>query len=148
MKGIHSTQFHCYISFLSLVLFTTCFLSSQGQLLDSHKCQLFCLHATCLFKWWTPVSSSEAAICRFCLSISLQIPQISVCPVKALPFLIQFHPNFQELFVCIYPIPPEHDMTQGQFLSKIKLVWIQSFPSPQLVAISKLNSPVCLTIYS
>ena len=26
--------------------------------------------------------------------------------------------------------------TQGQFLSKVQLVWIQSFPSPRLVALS------------
>ena len=75
-KGIYSTQLHCHISFLSFVWLTTCFLPSQGWLLDSCKCRLFCLHiqyAThCLFEQRTPVSSSEAAVCRFCLSISLQ----------------------------------------------------------------------------
>ena len=50
MKGIHSTQLRCYISFLLFVRFTTCFSSSRGRLLDSHKHRLFCLHiqhATC-----------------------------------------------------------------------------------------------------
>ena len=51
------------------------FLSSQGQLLDSRKRRLFCLHiqhtTCCLFKRLTPVGSSEAAVCGFCLSISL-----------------------------------------------------------------------------
>ena len=66
-------QLHCHISFLLFI----CFLSSQRWLLDSCKRQLFCLHiqqAThCLFEWWTLVGSSEAAVCGFCLSISLQL---------------------------------------------------------------------------
>ena len=64
--------FHFSHSFGSL----PAFLSSLGWLLDSRKCRLFCLyiqHTTrCLFEWWTLVGSSEAAICRFCFSISLQ----------------------------------------------------------------------------
>ena len=36
----------------------------------------------------------------------------------------------------IYPNPPlGQDMTQGQFLSGVYQVWIQSFPSPRLVAL-------------
>ena len=75
MKGIHSTQLHCHISFLSFVRLTACFLSSRGRLLDSRKRRLFCLHiqhaTRCLFERRTPVSSSEAAVYGFCLSISL-----------------------------------------------------------------------------
>ncbi len=40
------------------------------------------------------------------------------------------------------PTPPlGQDMTQGQFLSRVLQVWIQSFPSPRLVAFfsSKVN---------
>ena len=69
------TQLFCHISFLLFVQLTTCFLSSHGWLLDSCKHQLFCLHiqhATRLFEQQTPVGSSEAAVCGFCLSISLQ----------------------------------------------------------------------------
>ena len=33
------------------------------------------------------------------------------------------------------------------FLSRVKLVWIQSFPSPRLAAISKLKNSVFLSIY-
>ena len=48
MKGIHSTQLRCHISFLSFVpahhLFLFCFFSSREQLLDSRKCRLFRLH--------------------------------------------------------------------------------------------------------
>ena len=77
MKGIHSTQLCCHISFLSFVQLTTCFLSNQRQLLNSRKCQLFCLHIQHtthgLFEQRTLVSSSEAAVCRFCLLISLQL---------------------------------------------------------------------------
>ena len=46
------------------------------------------------------------------------------------------------------PIPPlGRDMTQGQFLSGVEQVWIQSFPSPRLVASSRLKNRVCSTIY-
>ena len=79
-KGIHSTQLHCYISFLSFVRLTTCFfcffLSSRGRLLDSHKRRLLCLHiqhaTRCLFERRIPVSLSEAAVSGFYLSISPQ----------------------------------------------------------------------------
>ena len=78
MKGIQSTQLHCHISFLSFVRLTTCFfLSCWGWLLDSRKLRLFCLHIQhairYLFEWRIPVGSSEAAVCRFCLSISLHL---------------------------------------------------------------------------
>ena len=46
------------------------------------------------------------------------------------------------------PTPPlEQDMTQGQFLSGVLQVWIQSFPSPRLVASPRLKNSVCPTIY-
>ena len=49
----------------------------------------------------------------------------------------------------IYPTPPlGQDMTQGQFLSGVQQVWIQSFPSPRLVASPRLKNPVCPTIYA
>ena len=48
----------------------------------------------------------------------------------------------------IYPTPPlGQDMTQGQFLSGVWQVWIQSFPSPRLVAPPRLKNLVCPTIY-
>ena len=40
----------------------------------------------------------------------------------------------------------EQDETQGQFLSRVKL--IQRFPSPRLVIILRFKSPVCSTIYT
>ena len=41
----------------------------------------------------------------------------------------------------IYPTPPlGQDMTQGQFLSVVKQVWIQSFPSPRLLASPRLKN--------
>ena len=40
----------------------------------------------------------------------------------------------------------EQDVTQGQFLSRVQLVWIQ-FPSPKLVTSLRLKHPVCLIIY-
>ena len=77
MKGIQFTQLRSHISFLSFIHLTTCFLSSCRWLLDSYKCWLFCLHIQhtthCLFEQQTLFGSSEAAVCRFCLSISLQL---------------------------------------------------------------------------
>ena len=51
--------------------------------------------------------------------------------------------------VCVYlPTPPlGQDMTQGQFLSGVHQVWIQSFPSPWLVASPRLKNLVCPTLY-
>ena len=43
--------------------------------------------------------------------------------------------------------PLGQDMTQGQFLSGVSQVWIQSFPSSRLVASSRLKNLVCPTIY-
>ena len=46
------------------------------------------------------------------------------------------------------PTPPlGQDMTEGQFLSGVSQVWIQSFPSPRLVASPRLKNPDCPTIY-
>ena len=46
------------------------------------------------------------------------------------------------------PTPPlGQDMTQRQFFSGVYQVWIQSFPSPRLVASPRLKNPVCTTIY-
>ena len=82
-KGIQFTQLRCHISFLSFTWLTTCFLSSCGRLLKSCKRQLFCLHiqhATCyFFEWRTPVGPLEVAVCRFCLSISLQKTYTHFC---------------------------------------------------------------------
>ena len=36
----------------------------------------------------------------------------------------------------------EQDVVQGQFLNGVQLVWIQNFPSPILIAILMLKSPV------
>ena len=77
MKGIQFIQLRCHISFLSFTRLTTYFLSSRIRLLNSRKCRLFRLHiqhtTRCLFERRTPVCSSEAAVCGFCLSISLQV---------------------------------------------------------------------------
>ena len=46
------------------------------------------------------------------------------------------------------PTPPlGQDMTQGQFLSRVQQVWIQSFPSPRLVALPRLKNLLCPAIY-
>ena len=41
----------------------------------------------------------------------------------------------------------EQDTTQGQFSCKFKQIWMSSFPFPKLVAIPRLKSSVCPTIY-
>ena len=46
------------------------------------------------------------------------------------------------------PTPPlGQDMTKVNFLSGVQQVWIQSFPSPRLVASPRLKNLVCPTIY-
>ena len=49
----------------------------------------------------------------------------------------------QVVYILSYlPTPPlGQDMTQGQFLSEVLQVWIQSFSSPWLVASPKLKNP-------
>ena len=48
----------------------------------------------------------------------------------------------------IYLTPPLGQyVTQGQFLNGVQQVLIQSFPSPRLVASSRLKNLVCPTIY-
>ena len=48
----------------------------------------------------------------------------------------------------IFTTPPlGQDMTQGQFLSEVWQVLIQSFSSPRLVASPRLKNLVCPTIY-
>ena len=48
----------------------------------------------------------------------------------------------------IHPTPPlGQDMTQGHFLSGVYQVWIQSFPSPRLIAPPRLKNLVYSSIY-
>ena len=59
-----------------------------------------------------------------------------------------FDKNDIDMDDSIYPNPPlGQDMTQGQFLSEVQQVWIQSFPSSRLVASPRLKNLVCPTIY-
>ena len=75
MKVIQFIQLRCHISFLLFTRLTTYFLSIRGRMLNSCKRRLFHLHTQhtthCLFERRTPVGSSEAVVCGFCLSISL-----------------------------------------------------------------------------
>ena len=75
-KEFNSHSFVVTFHFSRLFGSPPVFLSSRGWLLDSRKSWLFRLHiqhtTCCLFECRTPVGSSEAAVCRFCLSISLQ----------------------------------------------------------------------------
>ena len=85
MKGIQFIQLRFHIPFLSFTLVHyVFFLSSRGQLLNSCQRRLFCLHiqhvTRCLYERRTRVGSSETAVCRSCLSISLQI----VCELSLL----------------------------------------------------------------
>ena len=49
---------------------------------------------------------------------------------------------------CLYTQPIDHkpDVIQDQFLSRIKLVCIQSFPSPRMVVLPRLKNTLDLTI--
>ena len=71
-------------------------------------------------------------------------------PILDKAIYISFDTNALEkgMNIHIYPTPPlGQDMTQGQFLSGVEQVWIQSFPSPRLVASPRLKNLVCPTIY-
>ena len=61
--------------------------------------------------------------------------------------------SYQSCFpiTCLYlpkPSTTGKNVTQGRFLSGVKLVWIQSFLSLRLVAFQSQKKPVCLTIHS
>ena len=43
--------------------------------------------------------------------------------------------------------PLGQDMTQGQVFGRVLQIFIQSFPSPRLVASPRLKNLVCPTIY-
>ena len=48
-----------------------------------------------------------------------------------------------------FPQPLFHNQnaTQSKFLGRVQLVWIQTLPSPKLVALSNLKNPICSVIY-
>ena len=55
------------------------------------------------------------------------------------------------IYIYIYIKPTllyKQDVTQGQILSGVYQVWLQSFPSPRLVAIPRLKSPIRPTTLS
>ena len=60
---------------------------------------------------------------------------------------------YERLCVCVYvhiliqPLNHREDATQNQFLSWENLVWIQSLPSPRLLAEPRLKNLVRPTIY-
>ena len=74
--------------------------------------------------------------------------KISECALK---IFLYFDGSDNGVVICNWyylPTPPlGQDMTQGQFLSGVEQVWIQSFPSPRLVASTRLKNLVCPTIY-
>ena len=62
-------------------------------------------------------------------------------------FMTKKRKNGLILYMFTQPLCYELDVIKGQFHNGVQLVWIQSFPSPRLVDIKKLKSPVYLTIY-
>ena len=41
------------------------------------------------------------------------------------------------------PFYYKQNATQSQFLNRVQIIWIQGFPSPKLVALSRLKNEVC-----
>ena len=86
-----------------------------------------------------------ANISKFCVLSSNYLPnnqkysvnakQLKLYGIKGKCILTQLLPCHKQ------------DMTQGQFLNAVKLVWIQSFPSPKPVALPRLKNPVYPTTY-
>ena len=56
-----------------------------------------------------------------------------------------FFCGYMIIYIYLTPLHKQKS-TQGQFLSKVKHVRIQSFPSPELIALPRLKNPVCSTI--
>ena len=50
-------------------------------------------------------------------------------------------------YICTQPRHKSLDVTQGSFQSRVKLIWIQSFRFPRLVAKSILKNLICSTTY-
>ena len=72
---------------------------------------------------------------------------------QLLDSLLQFIPlmtssvHTQLMKVCTYqPLCMSRMWLKVNFSSEVKQVWIQSFPTPRLVAIPRLKSLICLTI--
>ena len=62
---------------------------------------------------------------------------------KAMDSLI--HPLYIEIFT--QPLPHKWDVTQGNLLSEVQLLWIQ-IPLSKLVVEPGLKNSICLAIYS
>ena len=125
----------------------------MGKIIRSELCKNQSL--TLLTKWYVhkPESFIEDDkgkilwdfICLFvCLFWLLW--HINLCRVFNAKFI--FFTNKQFIFPNLPTPPLGQDMTQGHFLSGVWQVWVQSFPSPRLVASPKLKNLVCPTILS
>ena len=74
--------------------------------------------------------------------------------VRSIPYVsVAFFPSLKQNFIAYHsskvssPYLPTPFAPAGHFLSGVQQVWIQSFPSPTLVASPRLKSSVCPTIY-
>ena len=96
-NSIHTAPLSHFISLIHSAYHLFFFLSSHERLLNSRKYQLFCLHIQhgtgCLFERRTPVGSLEAAVCGFCLSISLH--KFNLLPRNECFQLLTFECNFR-----------------------------------------------------
>ena len=52
-----------------------------------------------------------------------------------------------EMYECTQPLYHKQDVTQGQFLGEIKMVWIESFPTPGLIVLPRLKNTDRPNIY-
>ena len=123
-------------------------------------CVCLCVCATCVCMCMCVFVCMGVSACVFvfmCVCVCERLRGVTVIVIRKLRgrpeqsgVFHQIWSNFDNEHVCwsYLPTPPlVQDMTQGQFLSEVQQVWIQSFPSPRLVASPRLKNLVCPTIY-
>ena len=113
--------------------FTAFFLSSFARFKCLSIISRFFFIFSQLSSGTTESTRLQSLSLSLCLSVSLFLSLSLSCSLS--------------LYIYISYLPTEQDMTRGQFLSGVWQVWIQSFPSPRLVASPRLKNLVCHTIY-
>ena len=126
-----------------------------------------CLHLVIKSHLWFNrlPGSKNNIICIFSSRCKLHLPskQLGVVDLfNILHWIFRVKPiffNFQNVWIKLFDFSSVHERTNeydyhiystpplGQDMTQVYQVWIQSFPSPRLVALPRLKNLVCPTIY-
>ena len=89
----------------------------------------------------------DPAVHRLTITPRGQPPNTKVVYCKLLDHFSHRIPECSATMNLYLPTPPlGQNMTQGQFLTGVYQVWIQTFPSPRLVASPRMKNTVCPTL--